>query len=161
LTASVFDNIESRVARWFICKPKNPNFGILWKADLGMESFGTLHGNLAHFVIIWYVVWHFQHFAAVWSILPILVYCTKENLATLIARLPKILNVAFSTSSCTVFHCIVQCYLFTFWSKKVIVDFEMGVVQCRRIRLMNRRSSIRIPPGRDALGLLTFQLCRF
>jgi hypothetical protein len=39
-----------------------------------LRSFGILHGHLARFVVIWYIF-------------PVLVCCTKTNMATLIAML--------------------------------------------------------------------------
>jgi hypothetical protein len=69
--------LASSVARWFIFEPKIPiwvNFGgpyigqclyILW-------PFGVFNGHLEYFMTICYIF-------------PVLVSCTKENLATLLA----------------------------------------------------------------------------
>jgi hypothetical protein len=45
-----------------------------------MRPFGIFCGNLVYFVAIWYIVWLFGIF------IPVLVCCTKKNLATLIKR---------------------------------------------------------------------------
>jgi hypothetical protein len=55
---------------------------ILW-------SFGIFCGHL-YFVVIWYILrsfifcGHLVYFAVIWYIFPVLVCCTKENLATLL-----------------------------------------------------------------------------
>jgi hypothetical protein len=71
----------TRVARWFIFRPKIAiwvHFGrsfnggclcILWK-------FGLFYGHLVHFT-------YFVYFVVIWYIFPVLVYCSKKNLATL------------------------------------------------------------------------------
>jgi hypothetical protein len=42
-----------------------------------MKNVGIFYGNLVYFVAIWYILWSF------WYIFPVLVICTKKNLATL------------------------------------------------------------------------------
>jgi hypothetical protein len=44
----------------------------------GMYVIGNFYGHLVHFVAIWYILWPFGMFS------PVLVCCTKKNLATLI-----------------------------------------------------------------------------
>jgi hypothetical protein len=71
-----------RVARWFVFKPKIPigvNFGrscngkswrVLW-------PFSLFYGHCKCLMAIWYILWSFGLF------FPVLVFCTKKNLATL------------------------------------------------------------------------------
>jgi hypothetical protein len=71
----------SRVARWYTFSPP-PNLGKFWRILQGkmlvysmaiwsiLLSFGTFCGHLVYFMVIWYIF-------------PVLVYCTKINLATL------------------------------------------------------------------------------
>jgi hypothetical protein len=50
---------------------------------LGMDIDDTFHKHLVYFVAIWYMSWPFNiYFVVVWCIFFVLVYCTKENLAT-------------------------------------------------------------------------------
>jgi hypothetical protein len=64
-----------------------------------MEDVGTFIGQLfyfaaiwyVYFVAIWYILWpfgifcgHLVYFVAIWYIFPVLVCCTKINLATLL-----------------------------------------------------------------------------
>jgi hypothetical protein len=55
-----FPHIINRVARWFVFKPKIPNFGgscygkswyILWPFDL-------FYGHWKYFKAIWYILWY-------------------------------------------------------------------------------------------------------
>jgi hypothetical protein len=69
-----------------------------------LYSFGTLCIHVVHFVFIWYTLYsfgtfciHLVHFVFVWYILysfgtffPVLVTCTKNNLATLFAMLSRV-----------------------------------------------------------------------
>jgi hypothetical protein len=78
-----------------ICFPKIPTGYIL--EGLDMENVGTDNGQLVYFLTIRYILWpigifygHLVYFMANWYILwslgqnfPILVCCTKQNLATL------------------------------------------------------------------------------
>jgi hypothetical protein len=64
-----------RVARWYVFRPKIP---------LGVNFGGSC--NLR----CWYILWTFSlfhghsiYFMAVWYIFPVLVCCSKKNLATL------------------------------------------------------------------------------
>jgi hypothetical protein len=71
----------SRVARWFVFKPKIPiwvHFGgpqirkglyILW-------PFGIFYGDLGYYMTIWYILYSFGTF------LPVLVSCSNKNLAS-------------------------------------------------------------------------------
>jgi hypothetical protein len=71
-----------RVARWFVFKPKNPNLGTFWRVLQWkvLAYFRTIwsilrpleifYGRLVYYVVIWYFF-------------PVLVSCTKKNLATL------------------------------------------------------------------------------
>jgi hypothetical protein len=77
---------------------KNPKLGKLWrvlqyKMLVYFIPFGLLYGHLVYFVAVWYVIWlfaiYFSRFGFLYGyliyIFPILVCCTKKNLATLIA----------------------------------------------------------------------------
>jgi hypothetical protein len=74
--------IETRVARWFAFKPKIPLSVNFWRAvDWKM---------LIYFMAICYISRtlrissdHMVHFVFIWYIFPVLVSCTKKNLATL------------------------------------------------------------------------------
>jgi hypothetical protein len=62
-----------RVARWHILNPKIPiwvNFGGYWVLQWKM----LLHIFYGHFV----------YFMVIWYIFPVLVFCTKKNLSTLV-----------------------------------------------------------------------------
>jgi hypothetical protein len=51
-----------------------------------MEDVGIIYGHLAYFTAIWYSLWPFGVFYSyihIWYNFPILVSCTKKNLATL------------------------------------------------------------------------------
>jgi hypothetical protein len=49
---------------------KNPNLGKFWRV-------GIFYGKLVYFTAIWYILWLFSIFS------PVVVCCTKKNLATL------------------------------------------------------------------------------
>jgi hypothetical protein len=83
----------TRVARWFVFKPKIPiwvNFGVYcngkyWYID-----------HLVYFTAIGNMLWPFGIFF--WSIgifSPVLVFCTKKNLATLFTTTTPELHSAF------------------------------------------------------------------
>jgi hypothetical protein len=70
--------------RWFVFKPKIPILGKLgefWRV-IAMEYLGMFLTILLfycywkYFMAIWYILWSFGIF------FPILVFCTKKNLAT-------------------------------------------------------------------------------
>jgi hypothetical protein len=44
-----------------------------------LRPFGTLYGHLPYFMAIWYIFWLFGAF------FPVLVRCSKKNLATLVS----------------------------------------------------------------------------
>jgi hypothetical protein len=70
------------VARWFILKPKNPNLGKFWSAlDWKMRIYFMAICNISPTFGIFYD--HMVHFVFIWYIFPVLVSCTKKNLATL------------------------------------------------------------------------------
>jgi hypothetical protein len=61
---------------------KNPNLGkfwrvLQWKMFAFLCPFGLFYGHWKHFMTIWYILWSFGTF------LPVLVCCSKKNLATL------------------------------------------------------------------------------
>jgi hypothetical protein len=69
---------------------KNPNLGKLFGA-LAMEYLGTFYDHLVYFKAIANILWPFWHILWPFGIfLPILVFCTKKNLATLIQSLVPI-----------------------------------------------------------------------
>jgi hypothetical protein len=92
--------IQDRVARWFVFKPK---------IQIWVNFVGSCNGRG------WYILWtvgpfyglllyvfygHFVKFAVIWYIFPILVFCKKKNLAPLIhthASLP--LHMCFNDVS--------------------------------------------------------------
>jgi hypothetical protein len=56
------------------CNGKSWN--ILW-------TFGVFYGHWKYFMAIWFILWSFDIF------LPVLIFCTKKNLATLISVTPE------------------------------------------------------------------------
>jgi hypothetical protein len=57
----------SRVARWFVFKPKFPNFGIFlraldWKNGYVLWPFGIFYRHLGYFMTIWYILCSFGTF---------------------------------------------------------------------------------------------------
>jgi hypothetical protein len=81
--------VRIRVARWFVFKPEIPNW-----VSFGWPSIGNVYkfyGHLEYFMKIWdilhitirYILHSFGTF------FPVLVSCTKKNLATLL-RIPRI-----------------------------------------------------------------------
>jgi hypothetical protein len=73
--------VLNRVARWFVQKM------LVYFKDI-LRSFAIFYGLSAQFVVIWYIF-------------PVLVFCTKKNLATLLFKtmprfyLVSILSTAF------------------------------------------------------------------
>jgi hypothetical protein len=68
----------------FCFQTKNPNLGKFWRAFDGIM--------LIYFRAIWDILqlfWifydHLVHFVLIWYLFPVLVSCTKKNLATLVA----------------------------------------------------------------------------
>jgi hypothetical protein len=104
-SASVINGLPARVARWFIFKPESRfwvNFGWSWN----VKCFGMLfYRPLVCFTAIWYL-----HFIVIWYILgsfgiffPVLISCTKKNLATL---LPAVINALYD---CQIVCCRCNC----------------------------------------------------
>jgi hypothetical protein len=56
---------SSRVARWFIFKPKIPIFGLILEG-LGTENVGIFYDHLKYFRAIWYTLWSFG-IGSMWS----------------------------------------------------------------------------------------------
>jgi hypothetical protein len=55
-----------------------------------MEDVGIFYGHLVYFMADWYILetigkfyGHLVHFLVIWFIFPVLVCCTRKNLATL------------------------------------------------------------------------------
>jgi hypothetical protein len=74
--------IRVAIARWFVFKPKTPILGkfwrvLQWKSWYILWPFGLFNCNWKYFMAIWYILWSFGIF------FPVLVFCTKKNLATL------------------------------------------------------------------------------
>jgi hypothetical protein len=80
---SALEGVESRVARWYgYFQTKNPDLGI--SEGLAMRMVGKFYGHLVNFPAIWYILCSFGIFYPRFgTLLPILVCCTKKNLATL------------------------------------------------------------------------------
>jgi hypothetical protein len=72
----------TRVARWFLFEPKIPNWEIL--EGLAMEDVGVCMAVWSIFLPFGIFYGHFVYFHPFWYILPVLVFCTKKNLATLL-----------------------------------------------------------------------------
>jgi hypothetical protein len=51
-----------------------------------MEDVGINYGHLVYFTATWYTLWTFGTFYGYLVYLPVLVSCTKKNLATLHRR---------------------------------------------------------------------------
>jgi hypothetical protein len=80
--------VLNRVARWFVFQPKIPNWEnnsrvsdwkmLIYFMDMwnNLWTFGIFHEHSAHCVFIWYIF-------------PVLVSCTKKNLATLVLNATK------------------------------------------------------------------------
>jgi hypothetical protein len=76
------ETLPTRVARWFVFKPKS-NLGKMFRASDSKMS--------TYFMAIWNILWifgifydHSLHFVFIWYIFPVLVSRTKKNLATLL-----------------------------------------------------------------------------
>jgi hypothetical protein len=71
-----------RVARWFVFKPKIKILQGLAMDDVAIfyDHFGLFYGHWKYFMAIWNILWSFGIF------FPVLVCCTKKNLATLPTR---------------------------------------------------------------------------
>jgi hypothetical protein len=66
---------EIRVGRQYIFNTKTPSLSKFW--SVLQKNAGKFYGHSVHFKAIWYILWSF------WYIFPVLVCCTKKNLATL------------------------------------------------------------------------------
>jgi hypothetical protein len=80
-----FPCVEQGCQIWFVFKPKIPIwvfFGGPWigKYLCILWPFGIFYGDLGYFVTILYILCSFGTF------FPVLVSCTKNNLATLVRR---------------------------------------------------------------------------
>jgi hypothetical protein len=62
---------------------KNPNLGKFLKR-LAMEDVGIFYGHLVHFTVFCYILLTFGIVCGNLVIFPVLVFCTKKNLATLV-----------------------------------------------------------------------------
>jgi hypothetical protein len=61
--AGVRLEVCSRVARWYIFKPKTP----VW-VNFAMEDVGIFYGNLVYFPAIWSICGHLVYFMVIWYI---------------------------------------------------------------------------------------------
>jgi hypothetical protein len=73
---------RSRVARWYIFKPKIPSWVIL--EGLAMEDvgniiwpFGLFYDHMVYFMAIWCILWLFDTFMSTWYIFVSLVYFSR------------------------------------------------------------------------------------
>jgi hypothetical protein len=62
---------------------KHTDLGKFFRA-LEWKMFRLVCGTLEYFTAIWYILWPFGNVAAILYISPVLVYCVKKNLATLV-----------------------------------------------------------------------------
>jgi hypothetical protein len=53
---------KTRVARWYIFKPKFPNLEGL----NGMENAGVFYARLKYITAIWYLLWSFGNVVVIW-----------------------------------------------------------------------------------------------
>jgi hypothetical protein len=79
---------EYRVARWYIFKPKIQLWVIFGGSCHGtcchvLWTIGLFYNHLVYFMDIWYISWSFG------MIFPILVCCTKKNLAMSSKKAPE------------------------------------------------------------------------
>jgi hypothetical protein len=85
ITPLLFSSVSAcvRVARGYILETKIQiwvDFG-----GLALEDFGVFYGHL-----IYIVYCYLEYFVVIWYIFPVLVCCTKKNLATLVCVLLKL-----------------------------------------------------------------------
>jgi hypothetical protein len=73
---------SSRVARWFIFKPKIPNLDQFWRI--------WQWNILVYFIVVWYIFRPFGifsgtlvYFVVIWYVFTVLIYCNTKNLAIL------------------------------------------------------------------------------
>jgi hypothetical protein len=52
-----------------------------------MEDDGIFYGHLVQFTVFCYIYGHLVQFVVIWCIFPVLVFCTKKNMATLVFTL--------------------------------------------------------------------------
>jgi hypothetical protein len=74
---------------------ENVGIHILWpfgKLYNAVHTFGMFYGHLVYFLVNWYILWSMGNF------IPVLVCCTKYNLATLLQSFREIKNKC-------IFHC--------------------------------------------------------
>jgi hypothetical protein len=137
---------------------KNFNLGNTWKVYLPMEAFGIfmailsilrpiciLYGNLVHFVVIWYI---FSRFGMLYRVKygNTVMY---QSVVTLLDCHPKLVSWTLATY----LYLKVLQYL-DLYPSLALMAWHSGL----RVRLQNRRSRVRIPPGYNVLGK-TFQCC--
>jgi hypothetical protein len=51
-----------------------------------MENVGIFYGHWEYFTAIWYILWPFRIVVVTRYFFPVLVYCVKTNLATLVGK---------------------------------------------------------------------------
>jgi hypothetical protein len=90
-------------------------------------SFGTFCVHLVHFVFIWYILYSFGTF------FPVLVSCTKKNLATLDPI------VSTGTSTCDSFWCCLYSYLRSIYTKSYFLVVQHIPTQIRLISICVKR----------------------
>jgi hypothetical protein len=81
--------ISIRVARWHAYfQTKNPNLGKFWRVlQFKIQNFGTFYGHCSILIPFGIFCDHTVYFMVIRNIFPVLVCCTKKNLATLM-RMP-------------------------------------------------------------------------
>jgi hypothetical protein len=49
-----------------------------------MENVGSFCGHLEYITAVWYIIGPFGNLVVSWYFFPVLIYCIKKNLATLL-----------------------------------------------------------------------------
>jgi hypothetical protein len=57
----------------------------IW-VNFGGPKNGKFYAHFEYNTAIWYILWPFGNFVAIWYIFPVLVFCVNKNLATLMQR---------------------------------------------------------------------------
>jgi hypothetical protein len=69
--------VQSRVARWFIFRPKIPIWVNL--GGIGMENVGMFCDHLEHFTTIWYSLWPFGIICGNLDYFSLFIFLDKEK----------------------------------------------------------------------------------
>jgi hypothetical protein len=55
-----------------------------------MEDVGILNGHLVYYMAIWHILRFLVYLKVIWYILPVLVSCSKKNMATMLKSRPNL-----------------------------------------------------------------------